>query len=121
MNKPILITGPHRSGSTWVGNIIRKLPMIYYIHEPLTPNSITRGLFDTEIWYKYYDPNKEHEKVESILNKLFIGQYPLKALLHFKNSLPSTDYRNPNGINDNKIDFKYLKWRIFESPFKKPV
>jgi hypothetical protein len=112
MNKPILITGSHRSGSTWVGNIIRKLPMIYYIHEPLTPNSITRGLFDTEIWYKYYDPNKKYEKIESILNNLFIGRYPLSALLHFKNSLPITDYRNPNGINDNKIDFKYLKWRI---------
>jgi hypothetical protein len=100
MNKPILITGSHRSGSTWVGNIIRKLPMIYYIHEPLTPNSITRGLFDTEIWYKYYDPNKKYEKIESILNNLFIGRYPLSALLHFKNSLPITDYRNPNGIKD---------------------
>ena len=112
MNKPILITGSHRSGSTWVGNIIRKLPMIYYIHEPLTPNSITRGLFDTEIWYKYYDPNKKYEKIESILNNLFIGRYPLSALLHFRNNLPHTDYRNPNGKNDRKIDFKYLKWRI---------
>ena len=55
--KPIIITGSHRSGTTWVGNIIKNSPMIYYIHEPLTPNSITRGLFDTEIWYKYYDPN----------------------------------------------------------------
>ncbi|MFL3027270.1 MAG: hypothetical protein ACJZ1O_03150 [Candidatus Neomarinimicrobiota bacterium] len=112
MNKPILITGSHRSGSTWVGNIIKNLPMIYYIHEPLTPNSITRGLFNTEVWYKYYDPNKDYKEVESILNKLFVGQYPIKALLHFKNSLPTTDYRNPNGINDNKIDFKYFNWRI---------
>ena len=110
--KPIIITGSHRSGTTWVGNIIKNSSMIYYIHEPLTPNSITRGLFDTEIWYKYYDPNKEYQKVESTLNDLFIGQYPLKAVLHFKNSLPSTDYRNINGINNDKFDFKYLKWRI---------
>ena len=110
--KPIIITGSHRSGTTWVGNIIKNSPMIYYIHEPLTPNSITRGLFDTEIWYKYYDPNKEYQKVESTLNDLFIGQYPLRAVLHFKNSLPNTDYRNLNGINDDKFDFKYLKWRI---------
>ena len=112
MNRPILITGSHRSGSTWVGNIIKNLPMIYYIHEPLTPNSITRGLFNTEVWYKYYDPNKKHEKIESILNKLFVGQYPIKALLHFKNRLPNTDFRNPNGINSDKIDFKYFKWRV---------
>ena len=110
--KPIIITGSHRSGTTWVGNIIKNSPMIYYIHEPLTPNSITRGLFDTEIWYKYYDPSKEYQKVESTLNDLFIGQYPLRAVLHFKNSLPNTDYRNLNGINNDKFDFKYLKWRI---------
>ncbi len=110
--KPIIITGSHRSGTTWVGNIIKNSPMIYYIHEPLTPNSITRGLFDTEIWYKYYDPNKEYQKVESTLNDLFIGQYPLRAVLHFKNSLPNTDYRNLNGINNDKFDIKYLKWRI---------
>jgi len=112
MNKPILITGSHRSGTTWVGNIIRNLSMIYYLHEPLTPNSITRGLFNTEIWYKYYDPNKKYEKIESILNDLFIGNYPLRAVFHFKNSLPHTDYRNPNGKNDGKIDLKYLRWRI---------
>ena len=112
MNEPILITGSHRSGTTWVGNIIRNLSMIYYLHEPLTPNSITRGLFNTEIWYKYYDPNKTYKRTESILNDLFIGNYPIRAVLHFKNSLPHTDYRNPNGKNDGKIDFKYLKWRI---------
>ena len=112
MNEPILITGSHRSGTTWVGNIIRNLPRIYYLHEPLTPNSITRGLFNTEIWYKYYDPKKEYENIETILNELFSGSYPFKAMFHFKNSLPHTDYRNPNGINDGKIDLKYFKWRI---------
>ena len=112
MNEPILITGSHRSGTTWVGNIIRNLPRIYYLHEPLTPNSITRGLFNTDIWYKYYDPKKEYENIEAILNELFSGSYPFKAMFHFKNSLPHTDYRNPNGINDRKIDLKYFKWRI---------
>lgn len=112
MKEPILITGSHRSGTTWVGNIIRNLPRIYYLHEPLTPNSITRGLFNTEIWYKYYDPKKEYENIETILNELFSGSYPFKAMFHFKNSLPHTDYRNPNGINDGKIDLKYFKWRI---------
>ena len=112
MNEPILITGSHRSGTTWVGNIIQNLPRIYYLHEPLTPNSITRGLFNTDIWYKYYDPKKEYENIETILNELFSGSYPFKAMFHFKNSLPHTDYRNPNGINDGKIDLKYFKWRI---------
>ena len=100
MNEPILITGSHRSGTTWVGNIIRNLPRIYYLHEPLTPNSITRGLFNTEIWYKYYDPKKEYENIETILNELFSGSYPFKAMFHFKNLGP---YRSQ--INNPPKDF----------------
>ncbi|MEQ9287556.1 MAG: sulfotransferase domain-containing protein [Cyclobacteriaceae bacterium] len=33
-NRPILVTGSHRSGSTWVGKIIGSAPRIRYIHEP---------------------------------------------------------------------------------------
>ncbi|NET85957.1 MAG: sulfotransferase [Moorea sp. SIO1F2] len=32
--KPILVTGCHRSGSTWVGNVLAKSPSVSYIHEP---------------------------------------------------------------------------------------
>ena len=112
MRKPILITGSHRSGTTWVGNVLRQVPYMYYIHEPLTPNSITRALVKTEVWYKYYNPEKHYEQTAAVLNDLFRGNYPFKSILHFKNKLPHTDYRNSNGINDNQFDLKYFKWRI---------
>ncbi len=32
--KPILITGSHRSGSTWTGRMIANAPTVSYIHEP---------------------------------------------------------------------------------------
>ena len=32
--RPILVTGSHRSGSTWVGQMIAMAPMVGYIHEP---------------------------------------------------------------------------------------
>jgi len=32
--KPILVTGSHRSGSTWTGRIIALSPNVAYIHEP---------------------------------------------------------------------------------------
>ena len=112
-SNPIIITGSHRSGTTWVGNVLKNLSIVYYIHEPLTPNSITRGLFKSDIWYKYLDPKKQYPEIKSVLNNLFIGNYPIKALFDFKMSLPETDYRNPNGINNGNIDFKYLKWRIY--------
>ncbi len=33
-NRPILITGAHRSGTTWVGRMIDASPLVGYIHEP---------------------------------------------------------------------------------------
>ena len=32
--KPILVTGSHRSGTTWVGRILASSPSVAYIHEP---------------------------------------------------------------------------------------
>ena len=36
-NRPILITGSHRSGTTWVGNVIQSSGQTNYILEPLNP------------------------------------------------------------------------------------
>ncbi len=33
-SRPILVTGSHRSGSTWVGQMIARSPAVAYIHEP---------------------------------------------------------------------------------------
>jgi len=38
MQKPILVTGPHRSGSTWVGRMLALAPDVGYIHEPFNPS-----------------------------------------------------------------------------------
>ena len=32
--KPILVTGSHRCGSTWIGKVIATSPSVDYIHEP---------------------------------------------------------------------------------------
>ena len=34
--RAILVTGSHRSGSTWVGRMIAEAPGIFYIHEPFS-------------------------------------------------------------------------------------
>lgn len=36
-NKPILVTGAHRSGTTWVGKMIATSPAVGYIQEPFLP------------------------------------------------------------------------------------
>lgn len=52
--KPILITGSHRSGSTWVGKMIGLSPSVAYIQEPFNlihRRDICRAEF--EYWFTY--------------------------------------------------------------------
>lgn len=37
MPRPILVTGAHRSGTTWVGKMLALAPHVGYIHEPFSP------------------------------------------------------------------------------------
>lgn len=60
--KPILITGVHRSGSTWVGEMVGKSDDVCYIFEPFNKNfgpGICRETFDT--WYPYVTRENEEK------------------------------------------------------------
>jgi hypothetical protein len=37
--RPILVTGAHRSGTTWVGKMLALAPGVAYIHEPFSPRT----------------------------------------------------------------------------------
>ena len=59
---PILVTGTHRSGTTWVGKMLAADPMTAYISEPL--NVLHRpGVFHTKVkhWYQYICEDNESE------------------------------------------------------------
>lgn len=40
----VLVTGSHRSGSTWVGRMLARSPAIRYIHEPFNPDAFKPGI-----------------------------------------------------------------------------
>jgi hypothetical protein len=51
---PILVTGAHRSGTTWVGRLLASAPQVSYLSEPL--NVLHRpGVFNARVpfWYTY--------------------------------------------------------------------
>ncbi len=52
--RPILVTGTHRSGTTWVGRMIALSPGVHYIHEPFNPNH-DRGICGAkfDLWFTY--------------------------------------------------------------------
>lgn len=60
--KPILVTGAHRSGTTWVGRMLAADPGVAYISEPL--NVLHRpGVFSAPVknWYTYVCDDNEAE------------------------------------------------------------
>jgi hypothetical protein len=62
MASPILVTGMHRGGTTWVGKMLAAAAGTAYISEPL--NILHRpGVFHTEVkyWYQYICDDNEHE------------------------------------------------------------
>ena len=61
MNKqPILVTGAHRSGTTWVGKMLAADRSLAYISEPLNVLH-RRGVYGAEVqrWYQYITPENE--------------------------------------------------------------
>ena len=47
--RPILVTGAHRSGTTWIGKMLALAPGVGYIHEPFSPATapgISSAAFD---------------------------------------------------------------------------
>jgi hypothetical protein len=75
--KPILITGSHRSGSTWAGKILSTAPNTAYIHEPFNI-AIKGGVVYSpfEHWFKCIidDDSKEYKNVFS---EVLQYKYPL--------------------------------------------
>ncbi|EDX78685.1 hypothetical protein MC7420_7338 [Coleofasciculus chthonoplastes PCC 7420] len=58
--KPILVTGSHRSGSSWVGKILATSPSVRHIREPFNINhpQCSCGC-KFNFWYQYISPENE--------------------------------------------------------------
>ena len=62
IRRPILVTGGHRTGTTWVGKMLAASGEAAYISEPL--NVLHRpGVMSTPVrhWYTYICPENEAE------------------------------------------------------------
>ena len=63
--RPILVTGAHRSGTTWVGAMLTLSPRIGLIHEPfspITPPGVSSAPFDR--FFRYVTAENEGPYVE---------------------------------------------------------
>jgi len=66
---PILITGAHRSGTTWVGKIISSSPGIQYVHEPFNIDYNNCGI-SPFYWFQYVTRGNEDPFYDYIKKRL---------------------------------------------------
>jgi hypothetical protein len=88
---PILVSGAHRSGTTWVGKVLATAPSVFYLHEPFnfgSPNTLTS--VRTNLWYPYLTEQDGKECVDEIGDAL---QLNLRVL----NDIPLL-WRHPKAI-----------------------
>lgn len=69
--RPILVTGSHRSGTTWVGKMLAASPAVGYIHEPFNlthrPGICTAAF---PYWFMYVSEENEAPYYEPLKNTL---------------------------------------------------
>ena len=73
---PILVTGAHRSGTTWAGKMLAAEANTAYISEPL--NVLHRpGVFKAKVkhWYEYICEENEHEYLPAFQSLLEFDYY----------------------------------------------
>jgi hypothetical protein len=88
VEKPILVTGSHRSGSTWVGRVLASSPGIAYVEEPFNPSN-PMGIWNREPppWFCYIHAGNEHLWFPIIRDILAFKQ-PLRKLWSGRDEFP---------------------------------
>jgi hypothetical protein len=77
VKRNILVTGSHRSGSTWVGQMLAEAPGAGYIHEPFNIE-VVRGRLAKPFpnWFQYIDDGNAGQ-FTSYLSDIIDFKYPL--------------------------------------------
>ena len=64
--KPLLVTGSHRSGSTWIGRVIEQSNKFLYLDEPTSLNDLPGSLSSIKYWFQYIQ-NKDEQEIKDLL------------------------------------------------------
>jgi len=105
MNSPILVTGSHRSGSTWVGRMLCASREAFYVHEPFNearsgPRWIPGGF---PYWFYHISLVNADKYEERLLNVIEL-HYPL-----FRNALQIRSLRHVGRLGRDWLLSKYAR------------
>ena len=94
--RPILVTGLHRSGTTWCGRLLSAGSEAYYVHEPFNrfhPPGICPARFDR--WFQYVGAKNEDQYAPAIDQTYSLRFSPG---LHITSSLASSHPHWHDGV-----------------------
>jgi hypothetical protein len=91
MKRPILVTGSHRSGSTWIGTIISHAPGVRYVHEPFNVGLKRHAHSPLKYWFEYITDATPDEREHEVLEYLrsfyaFPSRYILNKALAIRSA-----------------------------------
>src|SRR5687767_4572407 len=72
-HKPILVSGSHRSGTTWIGRMLAESPSLFYIHEPFSvTDPPSRGICNTQFnhWFTFITRENEASVYKPVRNMI---------------------------------------------------
>lgn len=86
MAGPILVTGSHRSGTSWVGRMLAVAPGVGYVHEPFSPRRWP-GWSRRPIphWYLHVTSENEAEHA-ALVEDVLAFRYPAWSLLRVRSA-----------------------------------
>jgi hypothetical protein len=111
---PILVTGAHRSGTTWVGRTLAKAPGVAYIHEPFNIKH-RPGICNAPVnkWYTYVSEENSQQ-----------FYLPVKATLEFRYAIRAEisavrTLRDVGRMTRDMIKTTYLHYIVQPRPLVK--
>jgi hypothetical protein len=116
LGKALLVTGSHRSGTTWVGKMIASSPSVGYIHEPFNPEH-EPGICTAKFpyWFTYVTEENEAPYYEALKRTL---------AFHFSISaqLPTVrSFRLAGRMINNYSNFSFNRFRHSIPLMKDPI
>lgn len=113
---PLLITGTHRSGTTWVGRVLAASPSVGYIHEPFNVER-TLGITRQPVpkWYTHICNENEDGYLES-MRDCFAFRYQLGVGIQRLRS-----WRDVGRLIQNASQFARYRWQRRRPLMKDPL
>jgi hypothetical protein len=102
---PILVTGSHKAGTTWVGEMLAASQAVGYISEPFNPDR-PLGICGMErsLWFRHIPPGAQGSDITDYLSKTIA--YKFSPSEFYRKTLSITDLRS--GVHWAK---RYMNYR----------